>query len=66
MLGNNKEDLPRGRMPSENDAREVLQLFSIAVVELNVGGAPKRDTTGKTIPTYDQRVVQGFAKVFTG
>lgn len=51
MLGNNKEDLARGRMPSENDAREVLQLFASAVVELNAGGAPKRDTAGNTIPT---------------
>jgi uncharacterized protein (DUF1800 family) len=66
MLGNDKEDLTSGRMPSENYAREVLQLFSIGLVELNADGTPKRDTTGKTIPTYDQSVVQGFAKVFTG
>jgi len=66
MLGNDKEDLVSGRMPSENYAREVLQLFSIGLVELNVDGTPKRDASGKTIATYDQNVVQGFAKVFTG
>ena len=66
MLGNDKEDLASGRMPSENYAREVLQLFSIGLVELNADGTPKRDAAGKTIATYDQNVVQGFAKVFTG
>jgi endo-chitodextinase len=66
MLGNDKEDPAKGRMPSENYAREVLQLFSIGLVQLNDDGTAKRDANGKTIPTYDQNVVQGFAKVFTG
>ena len=66
MLGNDTEDPASGRMPSENYAREVLQLFSIGLVELNNDGTAKRDASGKTIPTYDQNVVQGFAKVFTG
>ncbi|WP_162527466.1 DUF1800 domain-containing protein [Casimicrobium huifangae] len=66
MLGNDKEDPATGRMPNENYAREVLQLFSIGLVQLNDDGTPKRDTAGQTIPTYDQTVVQGFAKVFTG
>ena len=66
MLGNDKEDPATGRMPSENYAREVLQLFSIGLVELNADGTAKRDTAGKTIATYDQNVVQGFAKAFTG
>ena len=66
MLGNDKEDPASGRMPSENFAREVLQLFSIGLVELNADGTAKSDAAGKTIPTYDQSVVQGFAKVFTG
>ncbi len=66
MLGNDKEDPATGRMPSENYAREVLQLFSVGLVELNADGTAKRDSGGKAIPTYDQNVVQGFAKVFTG
>ena len=66
MLGNDKEDPATGRMPNENYAREVLQLFSIGLVQLNDDGTPKRDAAGQTIPTYDQTVVQGFAKVFTG
>ena len=35
-------------------------------MQLNDDGTPKRDAAGQTIPTYDQTVVQGFAKVFTG
>jgi endo-chitodextinase len=66
MLGNDKEDPAVGRMPNENYAREVQQLFSIGLVELNPDGTPRRDAAGKTIPTYDQSVVQGFAAAFTG
>ncbi len=66
MLGNDKEDPVSGRMPSENYAREVMQLFSIGLVQLNHDGTPKRDEFGRTQVTYYQSVVQGFAKVFTG
>ena len=66
MLGNQKEDLAINRNPNENFAREVLQLFSIGLNELNVDGSVKRDASGKVIPTYDQKIVEGLAKVFTG
>jgi uncharacterized protein (DUF1800 family) len=66
MLGNDKEDLATGRMPNENYAREVLQLFSIGLNELNVDGSIKRDAAGKAIASYDQPTVQGFAAAFTG
>jgi uncharacterized protein (DUF1800 family) len=66
MLGNDKEDLTTGRMPNENYAREVLQLFSIGLAELDPDGSVKRDGAGKAIPTYDQNIVQGFAAAFTG
>jgi endo-chitodextinase len=66
MLGNQKEDPATNRNPNENFAREVLQLFSIGLNELNIDGTIKRDASGKAIPTYDQKVVEGFAKVFTG
>jgi uncharacterized protein (DUF1800 family) len=66
MLGNDKEDLSTGRMPNENYAREVLQLFSIGLVQLNADGTPRRDGQGQPIPTYDQSTVQGFAAAFTG
>lgn len=62
VLGNDKEDPATGRMPSENYAREVMQLFSIGLVQLNNDGTPKRDEFGRTQVTYDQSIVQGFAK----
>ncbi len=66
MLGNQKPDAVRNIRPDENFAREVLQLFTIGLVQLNPDGTPKRDAMGKTIPTYTQDTVKGFAHVFTG
>jgi uncharacterized protein (DUF1800 family) len=66
MLESEKEDPEEGTHPNENYAREVLQLFSIGLVKLNIDGSPQRDSGGRTIPTYDQAVVQGFAKAFSG
>ena len=43
-----------GRIPNENYAREVLQLFSIGTVLLNQDGTPQLDATGQPIPTYTQ------------
>lgn len=52
--------------PNENWAREVLQLLSIGVNELNIDGTPKLDTQGIPIPSYSQTTVNEFTKVFTG
>ena len=64
-LKNQKEDPAKGRVPDENFAREVMQLFSIGLYELNNDGTLKlRD--GKPIETYDNEDITGLAKVFTG
>jgi hypothetical protein len=52
--------------PNENYAREILQLFSIGLDQLNINGTPVLDQQGNKIPTYDQNTVNGFTKVFTG
>ena len=53
--------------PDENYAREIMQLFSIGLYELNQDGSRKTDpNTGLWIPTYDNNDIQGLAKVFTG
>ena len=52
--------------PNENYARELLQLFSIGLNELNIDGTPKLDGPGQPIPTYDQSTITAFARVFTG
>jgi uncharacterized protein (DUF1800 family) len=52
--------------PNENYAREILQLFSIGTFLLNQDGTRKLDGNGNSIPTYDQKIVEEFARVFTG
>ncbi|MEY4752628.1 MAG: hypothetical protein RJA44_303, partial [Pseudomonadota bacterium] len=65
-LRNRKEDPASGRVPDENFAREVMQLFSIGLVELNPDGTPRLDTSGRPIETYGNADVMALAKVFTG
>ncbi len=65
-LANQKEDLATGRTPDENFAREVMQLMSIGVQELNMDGTVRRDGNGAAIPTYTPADISNLAKVFTG
>ncbi|MGH1422575.1 MAG: DUF1800 domain-containing protein [Hyphomonas sp.] len=62
---NLKEDPKTGRMPDENYARELLQLFTIGLVELNMDGTPKL-TNGQEVETFSNDDIQGLARVFTG
>jgi len=66
MLGNEKPDPALNIRPDENYARELMQLFSIGLVELNIDGSVRTDGLGQPIPTYDQAIIEGFAHVFTG
>jgi uncharacterized protein (DUF1800 family) len=66
MANNQKPNPATGVEPNENYAREVLQLFSIGTVELKADGTPLTDSSGKTIATYSQDEIEGFAHVFTG
>lgn len=65
-LRNEREDPATGRIPDENFAREVMQLFSIGLWQLNPDGTRQRDANGNFIPTYGQADVSGLARVFTG
>ena len=65
-LGNMKEDPARGRVPDENFAREVMQLFSIGLYELDPEGRARLGSDGKPIETYDANDVAALARVFTG
>ncbi|HIV69334.1 MAG TPA: DUF1800 domain-containing protein [Candidatus Aquabacterium excrementipullorum] len=64
-LQNRKEDPLSGRIPDENFAREVMQLFSIGLYELNDDGTLKL-RNGLPVETYTSDDVRGLAKVFTG
>jgi len=66
MVNNDKPNPLAGTTPNENYAREVLQLFSIGLNELNQDGTPQLDGSGVPIPTYTQDTIEGFAHVFTG
>ncbi|MGC2194574.1 MAG: DUF1800 domain-containing protein [Terriglobales bacterium] len=66
MVRNDKPDPNSGREPNENYAREILQLFSIGLAQLNPDGTPQVDGNGVPIPTYTQDTIIGFAHVFTG
>jgi uncharacterized protein (DUF1800 family) len=63
--GNLKEN-SRGRQPDENYAREVMQLFTIGLYELNADGTHKLGTDNRPIETYGQDDVTNLARVFTG
>jgi uncharacterized protein (DUF1800 family) len=54
-----------GRTPDENYAREVMQLFSIGLFELNMDGTQKL-VNGAAVETYGMDDIRGLAKVFTG
>ena len=67
-LNNRKSDDPVNptRFPDENFAREIMQLFTIGLWELNLDGSRKLDQEGNFIPTYDNQLITEMAKVFTG
>lgn len=65
-IANQKEDPQTGRVPDENFARELMQLFSIGLHELNTDGSIKRDGLGQPIETYQAHDIAGMAKVFSG
>jgi len=64
MLGNDKGNATTD--PDENYAREVMQLFTIGLWQLNDDGSQKLDANGNPIPTYSNTDVMGLAAVFTG
>lgn len=65
LEGSKKAD-DTGVRPDENYAREVLQLFSIGLFELNTDGTQKLDANGRPIPTYNQDDIVALARAITG
>lgn len=52
--------------PDENYAREIMQLFSIGLVQRRMDGAVQVNGTGIPLQTYDNDDIQNLARVFTG
>ena len=65
-INNARSNPEAGTFPDENYAREVMQLFSIGLFELNADGTEVLDASGGPVPTYDNDDIREFAKVFTG
>ena len=65
-LRNSKADPATGQTPDENYAREVMQLFTIGLNQLNPDGTLALGADGLPVPTYNQTTITEMAKVFTG
>ena len=63
--GSAKANATSGALPDENYARELMQLFTIGLVQLNLDATPKL-AAGKPTDTYGQDDITGLARVFTG
>jgi uncharacterized protein (DUF1800 family) len=51
---------------NENYGRELMQLFSVGLVQLNLNGTFKRDASGKILETYSQKDVIEITRALTG
>jgi uncharacterized protein (DUF1800 family) len=66
MANNNKGNAAKGTSANENYARELMQLFTIGLTQLNLDGTPLLDGSGNPTPTYNQAVVTNTASALTG
>jgi len=66
MKGSSKADPVLNSIPSENYARELMQLFSIGTVMLNLDGSVQFDANGKAVDTYSEADAQEVARALTG
>lgn len=62
----NSAKAPAGQIANENYPRELMQLFTIGLNELNPDGTLQLDGSGNPIPTYTEAQVQAFARAYTG
>ncbi len=65
FLGNQKANATTGAIPDENYGRELMQLFTIGLNQLNMDGTPVT-SGGQPVPTYTQDDVAQHARVWTG
>jgi uncharacterized protein (DUF1800 family) len=63
---NNDKPIPPATHANENYARELMQLFTLGLDQLNEDGTLKLDSSNNPIPTYSQNDVEAFSRVFTG
>ena len=66
MANNNKGNAAQGTAANENYARELMQLFTVGLTQLNPDGSAVVDSNKNPVPTYDQSVVTNTARALTG
>ena len=66
MFRNEKPNASQHLHADENYAREVMQLFTVGLVQLNIDGSVKTDGSAKPVSTYTQTDVEQLARVLTG
>lgn len=66
MVNNFKANPAKGTAANENYGRELMQLFTLGLTQLNLDGTPVLDSNSNPMPTYDQSVVVDMAKALTG
>jgi uncharacterized protein (DUF1800 family) len=64
MVNNDKP--ATGQHANENYARELMQLFTLGLSQLNPDGSYIVDSTGMPVPTYTQNDVMALGRSFTG
>lgn len=65
MANNNKANAATGSSPNENYARELMQLFTLGLTQLNMDGTPVI-VNAAPVPTYNQAIVTSTAAALTG
>jgi len=66
MANNNKGNPAKGTAANENYTRELMQLFTLGLTQLNPDGSPVLDQNHQPVPTYTQAEVTSMAKALTG
>lgn len=66
MVNNDKPNPAKNLVPNENYGRELMQLFTLGVVQLNMDGTRKTDSSGQPLPTYTEDHVKQLSLAFTG
>jgi uncharacterized protein (DUF1800 family) len=66
MVNNNQANPAKGTAANENYARELMQLFTLGLVQLDTFGTPLLDRSGYPKPTFGQDDVVDNARALTG
>jgi uncharacterized protein (DUF1800 family) len=66
MANNNKGNPAEGTSANENYARELMQLFTVGLAQMNPDGTQALDSNGNPVPTYTQAIVTNTARALTG